>query len=78
MKKYDPLWEIVDERISLQGVEAARTVMCPECHVAMDLPVSAQVGTQFRCGLCGVLCEVAAPGLVADDGTAQVVARLAE
>jgi hypothetical protein len=78
MKKYDPLWEIIGEKISLQGVDAARTAVCPECHVTVDLPGSAQAGAHFDCGLCGAMCEVAAFGLVADDGTAQIVARPAE
>jgi hypothetical protein len=75
MKKYDPLWEIVDEKISLQGVDPAKTMVCPECHVTVDLPKSAKAGTRFRCGLCGELCEIAELGLVADDGTAKILAR---
>jgi hypothetical protein len=78
MKKYDPLWEIVGEKISLQGVDPARSLLCPECHVTVDLPKSAQAGARFHCGLCGALCEVAALGLVADDGPAQIGARLAQ
>jgi hypothetical protein len=78
MKKYDPLWEIVDEKISLQGVDPVSILVCPECHVTVDLPKSAQSGARFHCGLCGALCEVAAPGLVADDGPAEIIARLAE
>ena len=52
---------------------------CPKCHVAVDLPErGASAGQRFRCGLCGALCEVAPSGSVADDGTAEIVARLAE
>ena len=77
-KKYDPLWEIVDEKVNLQGSQSTRTVVCPGCHIAVDLPERVQVGERFRCGLCGALCEVASDRLVADDGTTEIVARLAK
>jgi ferredoxin len=77
-KKYDPLWEILKEKVSLQGGETRRPVTCPQCHVAMELPGEIGAGTCFRCGLCGALCEVRASLLVADDGTPKILARPAE
>jgi hypothetical protein len=75
-KKYDPLWEIVGEKVSLQGAESTRRANCPACHVALGLPRESRVSERFRCGLCGALCEIAQGELVADDGTTEIVARL--
>jgi hypothetical protein len=58
-KRYDPLWEIVDERIALQGGEIHNNVRCPHCHVAMELWAQPNIGEKFRCGLCGAQCQVA-------------------
>jgi hypothetical protein len=77
-KKYDPLWEIVNEKVSLQGFETTRAVSCPRCYVVVDISAEMQLGERFRCGLCGVLCEVAQGRSVADNGTAEIVARLTE
>ena len=59
-KRYDPLWEIVGEKVRLQGEGATRTTRCPRCHVAVDLGAEAKTGECFRCGLCGTLCETVA------------------
>lgn len=77
-KRYDPLWEVVDEKVSLQGSEKSQTVVCPRCHVRVELPARARAGTRFRCGLCGTLCEVAEGVSVAHDGTTEIATRLAE
>jgi hypothetical protein len=77
-KKYDPLWEIVGEKVCLQGGESRKAVACPQCHVAVDLPSDVRVGERFSCGLCSALCEVAQSVLVADDGAPETVARLAK
>jgi len=57
-KKYDPLWEIVDEKIALQGQEVDIDAPCPFCHVTVHLPVGAEAGARFACGLCGGVSEV--------------------
>jgi hypothetical protein len=57
-KKYDPLWEIVDEKVSLQDAERHLDVVCPHCHVTVHLPADAKTGSRFCCGLCGALWEV--------------------
>jgi hypothetical protein len=77
-KKYDPLWEIVEEKVSLQGSEDTKPVKCPWCHVSVDLPGQVRPGERFLCGLCGAICEVTPGSLVADDGSAEVTAHLAE
>jgi hypothetical protein len=59
-KRYDPLWEIVGEKVSLQGEEVARNISCPRCRVLLGVPVDAAVGTVFCCGLCGATCRVVA------------------
>ena len=77
-KKYDPLWEIVGEKVNLQGSASATTIKCPNCHVPLDLPGQVRPGRRFRCGVCGALCEVGREDLVADDRTPKVTAHLAE
>ncbi len=77
-KRFDPLWEIVDEKVSLQGSEGTKTIKCPQCHVTLDLPARVRSGDPFHCGLCGARCELSAEMLVADDGTAKAVANLAK
>jgi hypothetical protein len=77
-KRFDPLWEIVGEKVSLQGTGSREVTTCPKCQVALELPKSVKQGHWFRCGLCGALCEIAESPSVTDDGTAEVVARLAK
>jgi ribosomal protein S27AE len=77
-KRTDPLWKIVGEEVSLQGSEQARRVACPRCNVVVELPGETATGDRFRCGLCGTVSEVVSCGLVADDGSPEVVARLAQ
>ena len=57
-KRYDPLWQIVDEKVALQGSECEAPVECPSCHVSLVLSGDIEGGRRFRCGLCGALCEV--------------------
>ena len=57
-KRLDPLWEIVGEKVYLQGMGAPVTASCPQCHVVVELPREPKQGERFRCGLCGTLCEV--------------------
>lgn len=59
-KKYDPLWEIVDEKVALQGAEPDIDAVCPYCHVRVHLGPDAGMGRLFACGLCGGVSEVAA------------------
>jgi hypothetical protein len=77
-KRFDPLWEIVDEKVSLQGSGGTKTMKCPQCHVTLDLPARLRAGDPFDCGLCGARCEFSADMLVADDGTAKPAAHLAK
>jgi hypothetical protein len=68
-KKYDPLWEIVEEKVPLQGAEPDLDAVCPYCHVRVHLGSEAAPGRRFACGLCGGVSEVVTaaggPGLVA-------------
>jgi len=57
-KKFDPLWEIVDEQIALQGQEPDVDLPCPHCHVLLHLGSVAQTGQRVTCGLCGGSSEV--------------------
>jgi hypothetical protein len=57
-KRLDPLWEIVGEKVYLQGAASAPSGSCPQCHVLVELPREPKRGERFRCGLCGTLCEV--------------------
>ncbi len=57
-KKFDPLWEIVDEKIPLQGQGPDVDVPCPHCHVPLHLGPGDQKGQRITCGLCGGSSEV--------------------
>lgn len=58
MKKLDPLWAIIGEKVYLQGVTTHPAASCPQCHVLVELPEQSKLGARFRCGLCGTLSEV--------------------
>ncbi len=57
-KKYDPLWEIIDEKIALQDQEPDIDVPCPHCHVPLHLGTAARQGQRVTCGLCGGVSQV--------------------
>ncbi len=57
-KKFDPLWEIVDEKIALQGQEPDVDQACPHCHVLLHVGAAAHSGLKVTCGLCGGVSEV--------------------
>lgn len=57
-KKYDPLWEIVDERVPLQGAEPEVDAVCPWCRVIVCLGGEATPGETYECGLCGGVSQV--------------------
>lgn len=57
-KQYDPLWEIVDEKVPLQGGEPDVDGLCPWCHARVHLGKDASVGKTYECGLCGGLSKV--------------------
>ncbi len=59
-KKYDPLWEIVDEKVPLQGTEPDVDAVCPWCRVTVRLGSGAAPGNTYACGLCGGVSEVVA------------------
>ncbi len=61
-KKYDPLWEIVGEKVPLQGVEPDVDALCPNCHVRLHLGLEAKPGDTMDCGLCGAALTVIAEG----------------
>lgn len=52
-KRFDPLWEIVGERIGLQEVEPDIDASCPYCHVRLHLGAAAAARQRVDCGLCG-------------------------
>jgi hypothetical protein len=52
-KKYDPLWQIVDEKVALQGGEPDVDARCPHCHVVVHVGLAGKVGERYECGLCG-------------------------
>lgn len=57
-KRYDPLWEIVGEKVALQGREPDIDVPCPHCNVVVHLGNEAKAGERYVCGLCGGESEV--------------------
>jgi hypothetical protein len=57
-KKFDPLWEIVDEKIALQNVDSDVDLTCPHCGVPLHLGPGAPQGRRVACGLCGGSSEV--------------------
>lgn len=77
-ERVDPLWKIVGEKVRLQGYENAKWVTCPKCGVRVELPAEVEMKSRFVCGLCGAAGEVVGVDLVSDDGSPEVVARLAE
>jgi hypothetical protein len=56
-KKFDPLWEVVDEKIALQDQERDVDVPCPHCHVLLHLGPAVHGGQRITCGLCGGASE---------------------
>jgi hypothetical protein len=52
-KRYDPLWELVDEQVALQGAEEDVDAKCPYCHVNLHVGLRAETGERYECGLCG-------------------------
>ncbi len=52
-KKYDPLWELVGEKVALQGQELGFDVHCPHCNVNLHLEAGLEDGARIVCGLCG-------------------------
>ena len=57
-KKYDPLWEVVGEKVPLQGGVPDVDVPCPHCGVTVHLGSVAKPGERYACGLCGGVSEV--------------------
>ena len=57
-KQYDPLWEIVDEKVALQGGEPDVDSLCPYCHVRVHIGLDLQPGERVECGLCGGFSEI--------------------
>lgn len=57
-KKFDPLWEIVDEKRALQNEEPHVDLPCPHCQVLLELGPAARLGEKVTCGLCGGTSEV--------------------
>ncbi|MCL5736207.1 MAG: hypothetical protein M1274_11570 [Actinobacteria bacterium] len=57
-KRYDPLWEIVDEKVALQGAEPDLDSYCPNCHVKVHVGPEFKPGDRLECGLCGALSEM--------------------
>ena len=57
-KKFDPLWEIIDEKRALQNEEPRVDLACPHCHVKLELGPAVRAGEKVTCGLCGGASEV--------------------
>jgi hypothetical protein len=57
-KKFDPLWEIVDEKVALQNAEPDIDAPCPYCNVPLHLGAVAPKGAKVTCGLCGGTSQV--------------------
>jgi hypothetical protein len=57
-RKYDPLWEIVEEKVPLQAAEPDVDARCPYCHVTVHLGLNAKAGEKYECGLCGEVSQV--------------------
>ena len=57
-KKYDPLWEIIDEKVALQDQEPDVDLPCPYCHVLLHVGVNATADQTITCGLCGGASKV--------------------
>lgn len=57
-KRYDPLWEVVNEKVALQGGETEVDAICPWCRVIVHLGLQAMPGQVYECGLCGGVSEV--------------------
>ena len=70
-KRYDPLWELVHEKVALQGQEADVDVACPHCHVTVHLGLGAAPGERYACGLCGGVSRVAEDGAGLDPEPAE-------
>ena len=58
-KKYDPLWEKMDEKVALQGQGPSFDTHCPHCHVKVHLGASPEAGARVACGLCGGVSVIA-------------------
>lgn len=56
-KKYDPLWELIDEKVPLQGAEPDLDAVCPYCSVRVHIGREAAKGL-YVCGLCGGVSEL--------------------
>jgi hypothetical protein len=52
-KRFDPLWEIVDEKVALQNEEPDIDLPCPYCRVRLHLGPAPRAGEKISCGLCG-------------------------
>lgn len=57
-KKYDPLWELVGEKVPLVGAEPDIDSHCPNCHVRVHVGPDVKHGDTVECGLCGAVLEV--------------------
>lgn len=61
-KQYDPLWEIIDEKVPLQGAEPDIDSVCPHCNVKVHIGPDLPSGERVECGLCGGISEVVREG----------------
>jgi hypothetical protein len=61
-KKYDPLWELVGEKVALQGHEPGVDAHCPHCNVNLHLAPTVENGQRIACGLCAGVSTVTAQG----------------
>jgi hypothetical protein len=57
-KRYDPLWELVNEKVPLQGTAPDHDAHCPHCNVTLHIGREIKPGRKIECGLCGGTSEV--------------------
>jgi hypothetical protein len=57
-RKYDPLWELVNEKVPLQGTAPDHDALCPHCNVTLHLGSEGRPGRKIECGLCAGRSEV--------------------
>jgi hypothetical protein len=52
------LWEIIDEKVPLQGAEPDVDANCPHCNVRVHIGTDLKPGEKVECGLCGGLSQI--------------------
>jgi hypothetical protein len=61
-QKYDPLWELVGQKVPLQGTVVCVDSRCPNCHVIVHVGAELAPGDKVECGLCGEPLRITGDG----------------